>query len=112
MRIGKLALAAGLVAALNGAAYGVRAADDPPKKDDVKKEKDPKDMTLDECEANGICPVTRKPSKPIYHVKVGDKEYHFATRDASKEFQADPAKFGYKKDDAKKDDTKKDDTKK
>ena len=26
------------------------------------------DMTLEECEANGICPVTRKPSKPIYGI--------------------------------------------
>jgi hypothetical protein len=90
----------------------VRAADsggdkkDDTKKDDSKKEKDPKDMTLEECEANGICPVTRKPSKPIYHYKLGDKEYHFATRDAQKQFAADPEKFGYKKDDSKKDDKK------
>src|SRR5450432_3751414 len=106
-----LFLAASLIAVLGAAAMpGARAADDPPKKEDVKKDKDPKDMTLEECEANGICPVTRKPSKPIYHVKLGDKEYHFATRDASKEFQADPAKFGYKKDEPalpKKDDSKK-----
>ena len=99
--------AAGLMLALSGAAYAADAGD-PPKKEEVKKDpakdapKDPKDMTLDECEANGICPVTRKPSKPIYHVKVGEKEYHFATREASKEFQADPAKFGYKKDEPKK----------
>ena len=114
MQLGKLALAAGVMLALSGAAYAADAGNDPPKKEDVKKDppkdapakdapaKDPKDMTLEECEANGICPVTRKPSKPIYHVKLGDKEYHFATREASKEFQADPAKFGYKKDDAKK----------
>jgi hypothetical protein len=77
---------------------------DEPKKEEVKPDapqKDPKDMTLDELEAAGICPVTKKPSKPIYHVKVGDKEYHFATRDASKEFQANPEKFGYKKEEKK-----------
>ena len=115
IQIGKLALAAGLMVALSGAAYAADMGNDPPKKEDVKKDppaKDPKDMTLEECEANGICPVTRKPSKPIYHVKLGDKEYHFATRDASKEFQADPAKFGYKKDDAKKEEPKKDEPKK
>jgi hypothetical protein len=104
MRLSLVFLTACLVMALQGAAHAADAGD-PPKKEDVKKDdvkKDPKDMTLDECEANGICPVTRKPSKPIYHVKVGEKEYHFATREASKEFQADPAKFGYKKDEPKK----------
>src|ERR1700720_3120358 len=104
MNLKKALVAAGLVLALNGAA---RAADaDPPKPDDKEKQKDPKDMTLDECEANSICPVTRKPSKPIYHYQVpgSDKVYHFATRDAQKEFQASPEKFGWKKDDAKKDD--------
>ena len=62
--------------------------------------KDVKDMTLDELEAAQICPVTKQPSKPIYHVKVDDKTYHFATRDASNKFKADPAKYGYKKQDA------------
>lgn len=89
---------------------GLHAADGGDSKEAPKK--DPKDMTLDECEANGICPVTRKPSKPIYHYKLGDKEFHFATRDAQKQFAAEPEKFGYKKDDAKKDDSKKDDAKK
>ncbi len=79
------------------AAGGEPAAEGPKKEESAKK--DPKDMTLDECEAAGICPVTRKPSKLIYHVKVGEKEYHFATRDAAKEFQADPVKFGVKKED-------------
>lgn len=78
---------------------------DPEKKDEAKKKddkkidpdkKDPKDMNLDECEAAGICPVTRMPSKLIYHVKVGEKEYHFATRDASKQFKANPGQYGYK----------------
>jgi YHS domain-containing protein len=83
------------------------AEKDAPKKSDAPpaaaeaSKKDPKDMTLEECEASGICPVTRTASKPIYHVKLDDKTYHFATRAASKEFQADPAKFGYKKDAAK-----------
>src|SRR5579862_8985559 len=106
----KALFAAGLVLALNGAAH---AADEPPKPDDKAKQKDPKDMSLDECEANSICPVTRKPSKPIYHYQVpgSDKVYHFATRDAQKEFQTSPEKFGWKAD-AKKDDTKKDDAKK
>ena len=91
--------AAGLVLALNGAAHAADAGD-PPKTDDKTKQKDPKDMTLDECETNGICPVTRKPSKPIYHYQVpgSDKVYHFATRDAQKEFQASPDKFGWKAD--------------
>lgn len=101
MRLSKVILSAGMLLLLSGAAYAADAGGDAPKKPDAAQ-KDPKDMTLDECEANGICPVTRKPSKPIYHVKIGDKEYHFATRDASKEFQANPEKFGYKKDDAKK----------
>jgi len=83
---------------------------DPPKKEEPKKDepkkdepakKDPKDMTLDELEAAGLCPVSKKPSKPIYHVKMGEKEYHFATRDAAKEFIAAPEKFGYKKDEKK-----------
>ena len=106
-RFSKLLLSCGMLVAC---AFTVRAADadkkDDPKKEEPKKEKDPKDMTLEECEANGICPVTRKPSKPIYHYKLGDKEYHFNTRDAQKQFQADPEKFGYKKDDAKKDEKK------
>ncbi len=76
-------------------------AKDPPSQKETAK-KDPKEMDADECEAAGICPVTRKPSKLIYHVKIGDKEYHFATRAASKEFEAHPEKFGYKKDGAKK----------
>ena len=85
------------------AANGV-AADAPkdPKKDapaDAPKAKDPKDMTLDECEANDppICPVTRKPSKPIYHYTLGGKDYHFNTREAQKQFAENPAKYGYKK---------------
>ena len=54
-------------------------------------------MDADECEAAGICPVTRQPSKLIYHVAIGEKEYHFATREAAQKFQADPQKYGYKK---------------
>ena len=90
---------------LAGGAYAEETPKkDPPKKDEPVKEagrktpdsKDPKDMTLDECEAASVCPVTRNPSKLIYHVKAGEKEYHFATREASKLFQADPAKYGYK----------------
>lgn len=87
-------------------ASGVSAEDKPVKKDapkdapaDPPKQKDPKDMTLDECEAADpkICPVTRKQAKPIYHYKIGEKEYHFNTREAQKEFQANPEKYGYKK---------------
>jgi hypothetical protein len=82
---------------LCGATAG-RAEDKPnPKKEEAAK-KDPKDMTLDELEAAQLCPVTRKASKPIYHVKLGDKEYHFASKDARAEFEAHPEKHGYKKD--------------
>ena len=92
-----------------GAIQAEEAKKDIPKKEEKKAEptkdepakKDPKDMTLDELEAAGICPVTKTPSKPIYHVKVGEKEYHFATRDAAKEFKANPEKFGAKKSEAK-----------
>jgi len=86
-------------------AFGASAADkdtktppkDPPA-DGPKKEKDPKDMTLDELEAAGICPVTKKPSKPVYHFAIGDKEYHFNTREAQKQFAANPGQYGYKPD--------------
>ncbi|HYF48996.1 MAG TPA: hypothetical protein VEJ63_06305 [Planctomycetota bacterium] len=84
--------------------YSEEPKKDPPKKEEPKKDapaKDVKDMTLDELEAAGICPVTKKASKPIYHVKLGEKTYHFATRDAAKEFQANPEKFGAKKDEKK-----------
>lgn len=86
------------------------AADAPPKKEAKKEDKkeepkkeeakpagkDPKDMTADELEDNGFCPVTRKQSKPVYHFEFKGKEYHFATRDAQKEFAANPEKFGAK----------------
>jgi len=82
------------------------AADKPPpkeaKKEEPKKEeakpaaKDPKDMTADELEDAGFCPVTKKQSKPVYHFEYKGKEYHFATRDAQKEFAANPEKFGAK----------------
>jgi hypothetical protein len=100
----KKAMAATVLAlALNGLARSADAGD-PPKTDDKTVQKDPKAMTLDECEANSICPVTRKPSKPIYHYQIpgSEKVYHFATRDAQKEFQASPEKFGWKKDEGKK----------
>jgi hypothetical protein len=58
--------------------------------------KDPKDMTIDELQAAELCPVTRLPAKPIYHVTVGDKKYTFATKEARREFEANPEKFGAK----------------
>lgn len=83
------------------------AADKPPPKDAKKEEpkpatpatpaaKDPKDMNCEELEDAGFCPVTRKQSKPVYHFEYKGKEYHFATRDAQKEFAANPEKFGAK----------------
>lgn len=80
----------------------VTAADKPPAKEEPKKEdvkpagKDPKDMSADEAEEAGLCPVTKKQSKPVYHFEYKDKEYHFATREAQKEFAANPEKFGAK----------------
>jgi hypothetical protein len=74
----------------------VQAADAPAPKADAPK-KDPKDMSLDELVAAELCPVTRLPAKPIYHVTIGDKRYTFATKDARKEFEANPEKFGAKK---------------
>jgi YHS domain-containing protein len=68
-----------------------------PKKEEVKPAgKDPKDMNADEAEEAGLCPVTKKQSKPVYHFEYKGKEYHFATRDAQKEFAGNPEKFGAK----------------
>jgi YHS domain-containing protein len=58
--------------------------------------KDPKDMTLDELQTAELCPVCHKAFKLVYHFEIGDKTYHFATRDCQKAFGADPAKFGAK----------------
>ena len=91
-----------LLAAAALVSHAGDAKKDPPKPDAPKDakdpaSKDPKTMTLDELEAAQICPVTFKPSKLVYHVALGDKEYHFNTRAAAKEFEANPEKFGYKK---------------
>jgi YHS domain-containing protein len=67
---------------------GVAFSEDAP-----KKEKDPKDMSGDELEAAGLCPVSRKLSKPVYHYDYKDKTYHFCSRDCQKSFAADPTKF-------------------
>jgi YHS domain-containing protein len=69
----------------------VRAADAPP-----APTKDPKDMTADEAEDSGHCPVCKKESKPVYHFEYKDKEYHFATRECRKAFADNPEKFGAK----------------
>ncbi len=61
--------------------------------DDGKK-KDPKDMKADEAEANGICPVCKGESKPVYHFEWKGTTYHFRTRQCCVDFKADPIKFG------------------
>ncbi|MCK6473528.1 MAG: hypothetical protein L6R28_17525 [Planctomycetes bacterium] len=55
--------------------------------------KDPKAMNADEAEAAGLCPVCKNEHKLIYRVTVGEKAYHFATRDCKKAFEADSNKF-------------------
>jgi YHS domain-containing protein len=69
-----------------------------PKPDDTKKDepkkKDPKDMKADEANDNGLCPVCKGEFKPVYHYEYKGKEYHFRTRQCSKDFAADPTKFG------------------
>ncbi len=68
-----------------------------PKPDDTKKDppkKDPKDMKADEANDNGLCPVCKGEFKPVYHFEYKGKEYHFKTRQCSKDFAADPAKYG------------------
>ncbi|HYG77838.1 MAG TPA: YHS domain-containing protein [Planctomycetota bacterium] len=62
-----------------------------------EKAKDPKDMNTDEAEAAGLCPITKKQSKPVYHADYKDKTYHFCSRDCQKAFKADPAKYFAKK---------------
>lgn len=55
--------------------------------------KDPKEMNADEAEAAGLCPVCKKEHKLIYRVTIGEKDYHFATRDCKKAFEAGPNKY-------------------
>jgi len=94
---------AGLVFGVAGLPNTACAADKEMKKDEKKEEKkdekkkDPKDMTTDELEAAGLCPISRKASKPVYHADYKDKEYHFCSRDCQKAFKADPAKYFAKK---------------
>lgn len=68
-----------------------------PKKEE-KPKKDVKDMSTDELEEAGRCPVCRNEHKLVYHFEVGGKTYHFATRKCQKEFSENPAKFGVKPD--------------
>jgi YHS domain-containing protein len=67
-----------------------------PKKEEPAKGKDPKDMNADEAEDAGLCPVTKKQSKPVYHYEYKGRDYHFNTREAQKQFAAGPEKFGAK----------------
>ena len=62
-------------------------------KPEPAKEKDPKDMTADECEEQGLCPHSRKPSKQVYHAELNGKQYHFCSRDCQKMAASDPAKY-------------------
>lgn len=86
-----------------GAAEGKTAADpnkeaksaagDKAEKGEQPAKKDPKAMNADEAEAAGLCPVCKNEHKLIYRVTVGEKAYHFATRECKKAFEADPNKF-------------------
>jgi len=87
-----LSLLAALAAGVLFLGLNLRAEDAKP---DAPK-KDPKDMTIDELQAAELCPVCHKPFKLVYHFEIGDKTYHFATRDCYKAFSADPAKYGAK----------------
>lgn len=71
-----------------------------PKKEE-KPKKDAKDMTAEELEEAGRCPVCRNEHKLVYHFEVGGKTYHFATRKCYKDFSENPAKFGVKPDEKK-----------
>jgi YHS domain-containing protein len=75
------------------------AAPEPPK---APTQQDLEKMNADELEALGKCPVTKKDSKAVYHFEYKGKEYHFNTREAQKQFAADPSKYGAKGADAKK----------
>lgn len=101
-----LALAtAALLAPAAGAAEGKTPADannkeaksgqgDKAEKSEQPAKKDPKDMNADEAEAAGLCPVCKNEHKLVYRMTIGEKAYHFATRDCKKAFAADPAKYG------------------
>lgn len=98
-----LALALALAAPAAGAAEGKTAADtnkeaksgegDQAKVGAQPAKKDPKEMNADEAEAAGLCPVCKNEHKLVYRVTVGEKAYHFATRECKKAFAADPAKY-------------------
>lgn len=63
-----------------------------------KPKKEVKDMSSDELEEAGRCPVCRNEHKLVYHFEAGGKTYHFATRKCQKEFSENPEKFGVKAD--------------
>lgn len=98
-----LALALALAVPAARAAEGKTPADtnkeaksgegDKAKDGEQPAKKDPKDMNADEAEAAGLCPVCKKEHKLIYRVTVGEKDYHFATRDCKKAFEAGPNKY-------------------
>ncbi|MBI3829335.1 MAG: hypothetical protein HY291_07450 [Planctomycetes bacterium] len=98
----KVALFSLGMAALIGAssARAEEKKSEEPKKEE-KPKKDVKDMTADELEEAGRCPVCRNEHKLVYHFDVGGKTYHFATRKCYKEFSENPAKFGVKPDEKK-----------
>lgn len=99
-------LSLGLAVLLHAQAVRAEEKSGEPKKEE-KPKKEFKDMTADELEEAGRCPVCRNEHKLVYHFEAGGKTYHFATRKCYKEFSENPAKFGVKADPPKKEEAKK-----
>lgn len=62
--------------------------------DSTQAVKDPKDLTAEEAEAAGLCPVQKVPSKLVYHTTIGGQKVHFCSPECKKQFLAQPAKYG------------------
>ncbi len=55
--------------------------------------KAPAELTALEAEAAGLCPVSKVPSKLVYHTALGEQTYHFCCPECKKAFIANPAKY-------------------
>jgi YHS domain-containing protein len=61
---------------------------------DAVAPKPPEELTAAEAEAAGLCPVSKAPSKLVYHTTLGGRKFHFCCPECKQSFVADPARYG------------------
>jgi YHS domain-containing protein/mono/diheme cytochrome c family protein len=61
---------------------------------DAVATKPPGELTAAEAEAAGLCPVSKVPSKLVYHTTLGGRKFHFCCPECKQAFVADPARYG------------------